>query len=96
MKKPYAIKCEVVENDEFCPFSKGEYLISNLTPKGMCAASFSSIWPIANAMRHSERTTFENSEGFVIVSRPDGWVQFRSSRVSEKTEKRIQQSENAS
>jgi len=77
------IKCKVIEN-EFCPFVADEYLIGRLTPNGMCAASFSAIWPFANAMRHSEKTGFENSKGEVIITCPDGWVQFRLSRIKSK------------
>jgi uncharacterized repeat protein (TIGR04076 family) len=80
MKTIYSVKCEVVEN-EFCPYAKGEYVFSRLTPSNMCTASFAAIWPFANAMRHSETTGFEDSEGSVTVSCPDGWVQFRLSRI---------------
>ena len=45
----------------------------------LCAASFATIWPFANAMRHSEKTGFEDSKGYVTISCPDGWVQFRLS-----------------
>ena len=81
MKTIYSIKCEVVEN-EFCPYAKGEYVFSRLTPSSMCAASFATIWPFANAMRHSEKTGFEDSKGYVTVCCPDGWVQFRLSRIA--------------
>ncbi len=76
----YDIKCEVIDN-EVCKYVSGDYLISRFTPNGMCAASFAAIWPFANAMRHSEKTGFENSKGEVIVACPDGWVQFRLSRI---------------
>ncbi len=76
----YDIKCEVIEN-EFCSHAEGEYLIGRLTPSGMCAASFATIWPFANAMRHGENTAFEDSQGEVTIRCPDGWVQFRSSRL---------------
>ncbi len=76
----YDIRCEVIEN-EFCPYIKREYKIGGLTPGGMCAASFAAIWPFASAMRHSEKTAFENSQGQVTISCPDGWVQFRLSRI---------------
>ncbi len=76
----YDIKCEVIEN-EFCKHVGGEYLIGRLTPGGMCAASFASIWPFANAMRHSENTGFEDSREEVTITCPDGWVQFRLSRI---------------
>jgi len=82
MKNVYNVRCEVIQN-EFCPHVKGEYLISRLTPAKMCAAGFAAIWPFANAMRHSEQTGFEDSEGFVTISCPDGWVHFRLSRIIE-------------
>jgi uncharacterized repeat protein (TIGR04076 family) len=76
----YDIKCEVIEN-EFCPYVEKEYVIGRLTPNGMCAASFSAIWPFANAMPRSEKTAFENPNGEVTITCPDGWVQFRLSRI---------------
>ncbi len=87
MKTIYKVKCEVVEN-EFCPFAKGEYIFSRMTPRNMCAASFAAIWPFANAMRHSDKTGFEDSNGHIIVNCPDGWVQYRLSRI--KAEKQLQ------
>lgn len=81
MKTTYRIKCEVVEN-EFCIYANGEYILDRLTPSGMCAASFATIWPFANAMRHSEKTGFEDSKGYVTISCPDGWVQYRLSRIA--------------
>ncbi len=79
----YDIKCEVIEN-EFCPHVEGEYVIGGLTPSGMCAASFVTMWPFVNAMRHSAKTVFENSHGQVTITCPDGWVQFRLSRIKPK------------
>ncbi len=79
MKTIDSVKCEVVEN-EFCPYSKGEYVFGRHTPS-MCSASFTAIWPFANAMGHSEKTGFEDSKGYVTISCPDGWVQFRLSRI---------------
>ena len=76
----YDIKCEVIEN-EFCPHVKGAYVIGRLTPAGLCSASFAALWPFANAMRHSDRTGFENARGAVIITCPDGWVQFRLTRI---------------
>ncbi len=76
----YDIKCEVIEN-EFCEYVKGEYLINRLTPQGFCAAGFVAIWPFVNAMRFAENTAFENSKGEVTITCPDGWVQFRLSRI---------------
>ena len=76
----YDIKCEVIEN-EFCQYVEGEYLIGRLTPHGMCAAGFVSIWPFANAMRQSDNTAFEDSNGEVTITCPDGWVQFKLSRI---------------
>ncbi|HCY87710.1 MAG TPA: hypothetical protein DHV36_21425 [Desulfobacteraceae bacterium] len=81
MKTIYSIKCEVVEN-EFCPYVQGSYIFTRLTPENMCAATFSSIWPFANAMRHSPKTGFEDANGCVTLNCPDGWVQFRLSRIS--------------
>jgi uncharacterized repeat protein (TIGR04076 family) len=81
MKTVYSVKCEVVEN-EFCPYAKGEYIFNRLTPSNMCAASFAAIWPFANAMRHSVKTGFEDSKGSVKISCPDGWVQFKLSRIT--------------
>jgi hypothetical protein len=74
------IKSEVIEN-EFCDYAKGVYLITRVTLSGFCAASFATLWPFANAMRHSIRTDFENSKGEVIITWPDGWVQFKLSRI---------------
>ncbi|MEJ2638540.1 MAG: hypothetical protein P8010_03100 [Desulfosarcinaceae bacterium] len=87
MKIVYDVKCEVVEN-EFCPYAKGEYLFTRLTPSHMCAASFAAVWPFANAMRHSEKTGFENSQGHITLSCPDGWVQFRLSRITAENQPR--------
>lgn len=76
----YDIKVEVIEN-EFCPHVAGEYILNRITPAGMCAASFVAIWPFANAMRHSEHTGFEDAQGVLTLVCPDGWVQFRLSRI---------------
>lgn len=76
----YDIRCEVIEN-EFCPYVKGEYRLARTTPSGMCSASFASLWSFANAMRFSEKTAFEDTRGEVIITCPDGWVQFRLSRI---------------
>jgi uncharacterized repeat protein (TIGR04076 family) len=76
----YDIMCEVIEN-EFCPYVEGNYQIGRLTPNNMCAASFATIWPFANAMRHSDYSAFENEQGQVMITCPDGWVQFRLSRL---------------
>ena len=73
------IQCKVIEN-EFCNYGKGEYYITRHTPEGMCSASFVAIWPFANAMLHSKKTGFENEEGAVIITCPDGWVQFKLTR----------------
>jgi uncharacterized repeat protein (TIGR04076 family) len=87
MKIVYDVKCEVVEN-EFCPYAKGEYLFTRLTPNHMCAASFAAVWPFANAMRHSVKTAFEDSRGHITLSCPDGWVQFRLSRIAAEKQSR--------
>ena len=92
MKTVYNIKCEVVEN-EFCPFAKGEYILGRLTPSKMCAASFAAIWPLANAMRHSDKTGFEDANGQIIVNCPDGWVQFRLSRIRDEKKLRTTHAE---
>jgi uncharacterized repeat protein (TIGR04076 family) len=78
----YDIICRVVEN-EFCPYVCGEYIIGKLTPKGLCSASFAAIWPFAFGMRHSEKTNFEDSKGEITISCPDGWVQFKLSRIKQ-------------
>lgn len=82
MSTVYKVKCEVIEN-EFCPFAKEEYIITRFTPNNMCAASFAAIWPFANAMRHSAKTGFEDEKGYITVTCPDGWVQFRLSRLTD-------------
>lgn len=83
MKRVYRIKCDVAEN-EFCPHIKGTYVLDRLTPNNMCSAAFTAIWPFANAMRHSETTGFEDLNGCVVISCPDGWVRFRLSRISDE------------
>jgi len=77
---PYDIRCEVIEN-EFCPYAEGEYRLNRLTPADMCAASFAVVWPFANAMRHSEKTGFEDANGTIVITCPDGWVQFKLERI---------------
>ncbi len=65
-----------IEN-EFCPYAEGEHRITRLTPADMYVASFAVVWPFANAMRHIEKTVFEDANGVVVIACPDGWVQFR-------------------
>lgn len=80
MKTAYSVNCEVIEN-EFCPYVNGKYVLGRLTPNKMCSAAFAAVWPLANAMRHSEKTGFEDPNGCVTISCPDGWVQFKLSRI---------------
>ncbi len=78
----YDIKCEVIDN-KVCGNVRGNYLISRFTPDGMCAASFVAIWPFVSAMRHSEKTDFEDPNGEVTLTCPDGLVEFKLSRIKQ-------------
>jgi len=71
----------------FCPGgsrvkSESSWTIGGLTPKGMCARSYMSIFPVAAAMRFSQETPWERGQKYVDVTCPEGHTKFRLSRVN--------------
>ncbi len=89
----YKIRCEVIgitENRTKCPGSAQTrndevFIIGPRTPQtpGMCGRAFSAIHPMALAMRFSEKMFWENEQGMVEVTCPDGYVRYRLSRIVE-------------
>ncbi len=89
----YKIRCEVVdisENRTVCPGSaktrrEEVFIIGPRTPQtpGMCGRAFHSIHPMALAMRFSEKMFWENDQGTVEVTCPDGFVRYRLTRIAE-------------
>ena len=85
----YRIKCEVIKitGDKInCPGGTrmkigSEFSIGVVTPAGMCVRSYSSIYPVAMAMRFSEETVWERGQGYVDVSCPESNVVYRLTRV---------------
>jgi uncharacterized repeat protein (TIGR04076 family) len=61
-----------------------EYVLGLRTPRGMCASSFHSVYPIAFAMRCAEHIPLEQADGSVEVTCPGGSVIYKLSRISER------------
>ncbi len=91
----YRIKCEVIKitGDKIsCPGGArmkigSEFNIGVVTPAGMCARSYASIYPVAMAMRFSEETVWERGQGYVDVTCPESNVVYRLTRVKGGEEK---------
>ncbi len=85
----FKINCEVIHIDGdqiICPggarVKAGSiYTIGVITPVGMCARSFMSVFPVAMSMRFSEETPWERGKGFVDVTCPEGHTIFRLTRL---------------
>ena len=83
------IDCRVIHIDgdaQFCPGgsrlkSGSSWTINGLTPQGVCARSYMSIFPVAMAMRFSEETPWERGREYVDVTCPEGYTKFRLSKV---------------
>jgi len=88
----YKVKCESIEisgDAEVCPGSakclRGEtYILTARTPEplGMCARAFSTIHPMAFALRWSERMEWEKADHVDVIC-PDGFVTYRLSRIKD-------------
>ena len=91
----HKINCEVIHIDGdalFCPGGArvkagSSWIIGIVTPTGMCARSFISIFPVAMAMRFSEESPWERGKGYVDVTCPEGHTIFRLTRVKTEEEK---------
>lgn len=80
----YKIKCEIVKiinNSYECSEVGQVFLLRSRTPEGMCARAFATIYPIALAMRFSEKIGWESDDGYIDVTCPDQDVVYRLSRV---------------
>ena len=85
----YKINCEIIHIDDdriVCPggarMKAGNvYTIGVVTPPGMCARSFISVFPVAMAMRFSDETPWERGKGSVEITCPEGHTVYRLTRV---------------
>ena len=86
------IKCEVVDIEggrDKCAGSAvmkrgGVFILTQKTPDGLCAKSFSAIYPAAVAMSFSEAIPWEKGKGYLDITCPDGQVIFRLSRIRDE------------
>jgi len=88
----YQIKCEAVEvrtDSGICPgmakIRQGEtFILGARTPAGtgICSNAFGAIYPMALAMRLTEKMDWEKKDYFDITC-PHGGVTFRISRIRE-------------
>ena len=84
----HQIKIEVVKTCNMCPrkLSVGSFVVlQNIpgaeVPQGICARAFHSIYPSAMGMRFSDQTYWEQGQGYLDITCPDGHVVYRLSRV---------------
>ena len=86
----FRIQCaaaEVRTASGTCPGSgrcrKGDtYILGPRTPAGMCARAFTVVYPMAFAMRWTDRMDWEKT-GHVDVICPDGHVTYRLTRLTD-------------
>ncbi|MGC9325459.1 MAG: hypothetical protein ACP5G0_11995 [Desulfomonilia bacterium] len=84
----YKIRCEVIgiHGDlAVCPGSSkirmGEvHLLDGKTPAGMCARAYTSLYPVALAMRFSDEIPWEDGKKHFDITCPDTFVVYRLSR----------------
>lgn len=58
-----------------------EFSIGVVTPAGMCTRSYSSIYPVAMAMRFSEETVWERGQGYVDITCPESNMVYQLTRI---------------
>ena len=90
------IQCEAIEvntETKICPGSakmeQGEIFVFDLnarTPKGMCISSIPSVYPMAFAMRLTEKMDWEEEleKDHFDITCPHGAVTYRVSRIREE------------
>lgn len=82
----YKIRCEVIDilKNAFSCTKKGQvFIFGPRTPDGMCAKAFTAIYPQALAMRFSEKMAWEDENGFIEITCPDGDIVYKLSRIKE-------------
>lgn len=82
----FKIRCEVVRivADRFKCCKVGQaFIFGPRTAEGMCSRAFAAVYPVAVAMRFSDKIPWERDGDFVDVTCPDGDVTYRLTRIRE-------------